>query len=200
MLKGAGYIILIISTVLLVGSCSKEGATTRQVPKDSTYFSIRQFEADQIQLYSGTPYSLYRISYLNNEKDTTIVNFMNMDWASIFRTFNATDISDPKFLGHYNFAAYDDETTGTRSYTYTAADDKLFTRMFQINTDPTNDKITSIYIETAKQSFLGSTSQKLLYVPLRIIQIQESVHNLIGPTRNLRVDYRFMQEDEVEQI
>jgi hypothetical protein len=199
MLKATCCTILSMSLLSLLTSCQRNFSAQRQVSKDSTYFSIRQFEADQVQFYGGAPYSLYRISNLNNEKDSTIVNFMNMDWASIFRIFSATDISDPRFIGHYEFAAFDDETTGSRSYTYTAIDKKLFTRLLQINTDPSNDRITSIYIETARSGFLGSTTQKLLYIPLRIIQIQESVHNLIGPTRSLRVDYRFMQEDEVEQ-
>jgi hypothetical protein len=198
-LKAILYFLLAISTVFFTTACRLGADSNRVVSKDSTYFSMKQFEVDQAQLYGGTPLSLYRIAYLDDKKDTTIVNFMNMDWASIFRTFSAADISDPKFIGHYVFNAFDDETTGSRSYVYTAADAKQFTRLLQINTDPSNDRITSLYIETAKHSFLGSTTQKLLYVPLHIIQIQESVHNLIGPTRNLRIDYRFMQPEEVVQ-
>lgn len=159
-------------------------------------FSIRQFAADQIQTYSGQPYTLYQISRLNGVVDTTIVNFFNMDWASILHAFAKTDISDPKFLGQYSFNGFDDAITGNRDFVYTAKEPDLFTRMLQINTDPSNNRISSIYIETRKGDLFGSSTQKLLYIPLHVIQIQETAHSLIGPARNLRVDYRFMGDEE----
>ena len=181
-------------------SCKRSTVDNEPSVSDSSYFSIRYFIKDQIQAYYGMPFSLYRVAHLNGKVDSTLVNFLNMDWTSILSTFSATDISAKKFLGKYDFYMSDDETTGNRGYTYTAKDPNVFTRMLQINTDPSNNLITSIYIETSKQDFFGNKKQKLLYIPMRIIQIQESEGSLIGKARNLRVDYRFMQEDEVEQF
>jgi hypothetical protein len=136
---------------------------------------------------------------MNDQVDSTLVDFFNMDWASILGTFSATDISARKYLGSYSFSMFDDNVTGNRGYAYTATDPKAFTRLLQINTDPFNNRITSIYIETAKKDFFGSKTQKLLYIPLRVIQIQESEGNLLSKGRNMRVDYQFLQPDEVEQ-
>ena len=200
-LKRSTFIPLILLAGLVIfSSCQKHAADDRPVVADSAYFSIKQFAADQMHTYYGAPYTLHRISHLDGSLDSTMVTFFNMDWSSILNTFFATDISARKYLGKYSFSMSDDETTGGRGYMYTATDPDIFTRTLQINTDPSNNRITSIYIETAKGDFFGSKSQKLLYVPLRIIQIQETEHNLFRKARNLRIDYRFMEADEVEQL
>jgi hypothetical protein len=179
-------------------SCQKYKTSDLVVNDGDTYFSIKQYAADQIQMFAGVPHSLYRITELNGEKDTTIANFLDMDWAPIFQAFSAADIAQQKFVGQYDFSEYDDNTTGSRGLMYTAKPQfsELLTRVLQINTDPTNNRITSIYIETVKKDFWSSTKQKLLYVPLRVMQIQEEKHYLIGKARNLRVDYRFMGVDD----
>src|ERR1043165_611590 len=191
---------LLVVSLLTVLSCQRYAPNKEVVNANDTYFSIKQYAADQIKMFGGIPHSLYRITHLNENVDTTIANFLNMDWAPIFKMFGETDISQLKYVGLYDFNIYNDDATYSRGLIYTAKDPSLLTRTLQINTDPTNNKITSIYIETAKHDFWGSTTQKLLYVPLHLIQIQETQHNLIGKARNLRVDYRFMRDDDVEQI
>lgn len=177
-------------------SCQRYRSEPSTINNSDTYFSIKQYAVDQAQVLGGVPHGLYRISQLNGKSDTAITNLLIMDWGPILKTFSATDIAPKKYIGSYDFSVYDDDITGSRGFIYTAKDPKLFTRTLQINTDPSNNKITSIYIETARHDFWGSMSQKLLYVPLRIIQIQESQSSLIGKARNLRVDYRFMRDDD----
>lgn len=187
-----------VAALLSAVSCQRYTPGKEVVNDGDTYFSIKQYAADQIQMFGGVPHSLYRITYLNGVKDTTIANFVDMDWAPIFKVFGAADISPKKFIGMYDFNIYDDEATGSRGLIYTAKAqfNDLLTRTLQINTDPSNNKITSIYIETAKKDFWGSVKQRLLYVPLRVIQIQEERHNLLGKARDLRVAYRFMGTDD----
>lgn len=189
-----------VISLLSALSCQRYGAREAIVNANDTYFSIKQYAADQIQMLGGVPHGLYRITHLDGNVDTTIANFMNMDWAPIFQVFSESDISPKKFIGSYAFSVYEDDITGSRGLIYTAKDPKLLTRTLQISTDPSNNRITSIYIEMAKSDFFGSSKKKLLYVPLHIIQIQETKNSLFGKVQNLRVDYRFMGEDEVEQI
>jgi hypothetical protein len=186
--------------LLMLSSCQRYGTSKELVNDGNTYFSIKQYALDQVQMFGGVPHSLYRIVHLDGKVDSTITNFINMDWASIFQIFGASDISPKKFIGQYDFASYDDDATSSRGLIYTAKREypNLLTRTLQINADPSNNKITSIYIETAKSDFWGSTRQRLLYVPLRVIQIQEEQHGLLGKARKLRVDYRFMRDDEIE--
>lgn len=194
-LKSLRVIALLVTTLLSIAACQKYEARNEIVNDGNTYFSIKQFAADQINMYARVPFSLYKLVYLDGKVDSTVVNFINIDWAPILRAFGETDISDKKFLGQYDFSVYLDSTMGTRVALYTAKNDKLLTRSLQIATDPSNDKITSIYIETAHHDFWGSETQKLLYIPLRIIQIQKSKHRLLGKDWELRTEYRFMGDN-----
>ena len=201
LVKRTPYLLLLLLTLAICGaSCKSNTGDNEPPPADSSYFSIRQFIKDQIDTYYGAPYTLYRVARLDGQVDSTLVDFFNMDWGSVLGTFSATDISARKYLGSYSYSMSDDDITGNRGHAYSATDPKAFTRLLQINTDPSNNRITSIYIETAKRDFFGSKTQKLLYIPLRIIQIQEREGNLLSKDRDLRIDYKFLQEDEVEQF
>lgn len=182
---------LLVSASLSISACQRYVARNAIVNDGNTYFSIKQFAVDQIQTYGQQPFSTFRITKLNGKTDTTLANFTDMDWAPILNSFGETDISDKKFLGQYDFSMYDESITGARVLSYTAKNDKLLTRTLQIAADPTNNKITSIYIETAQNDFWGSQTQKLLYVPLRLIQIQKSKHGLLGKAWDLNTEWRF---------
>ena len=151
-----------------------------------------------MRTYLGTPYSLYRISHLEGRNDTGIVNFLTMDWTGILQAFMAADISSKKFAGMYDWSIENDETTGNRGHSFTAKDPKLFTRLMHVNTDPTNNRITSIYIETHKGDFWGAKTGKLLYIPLKLIQIQERNSPRFGKARSLRIDYKALDDEEGE--
>ncbi len=189
------FTIAILVSLSLSISCQKYENRNVVVNDRNTYFSIKQFAADQIQMYGRVPFSLYKIVHLNGKVDSTVVNFINLDWAPILHAFEETDISDKKFIGQYDFSIYDESITGSRIAAYTAKNDKLLTRRLQIGTDPSNNKITSIYIETKKNGFWGSSSQKLLYIPLHLIQLQQSKKPLLGRAWDLRTEYRFMRDD-----
>lgn len=189
---------LFLIIIVLFFSCKrseKKAVAPAELTTDSaqTYFSINQLIDDQIDLYYGQPFTLYRIATLNGKTDSTIVNVDNMDWAAILKAFRGTDIGDKKYLGNYKFSMFDDDATGNRILVYEALDPKLFTRQLQIIIDPSNFKILSVYVETAKNTTWRSRKQRLLYMPLKIIQVQEDEKPLIGGSRNLKVDYRFLQ-------
>jgi len=186
-----------LTIIVLFFSCKRSETTAgaaNEIITDSTqtYFSINQLIDDQIALYYGQPFTLYRIATLNGKLDSTIVNTDNMDWAAILKAFRGTDISDRKYLGQYKFSMFDDDATGNRILVYEAKDPKLFTRQLQLIIDPSNFKILSVYVETAKNTTWRSRKQKLLYMPLKIIQLQEDEKPLVGEARNLHVDYRFL--------
>lgn len=198
LLRSLTSIILAVVSLMLTSCGDYTQSYTDGKISDSSYFPIKVYAAAQIKTYFGAPYTLYRISHLDGVVDTTLVNYYNMDWGDILKPFLATDISERKYIGQYDFAVSDDEITGNRGYTYTAKTPDLYTRLLQVNFDPTNFRIRSIYIETHKGDFWGSRSGKLLYVPLRIIQIQETSKTLLGKVRNLRVDYKYMGSDDDE--
>jgi len=158
-----------------------------------TYFSVFQFIQDQFKSYRGTPYSFIRTEVLNGKKDSTMVNINTIDWGSVLQPFVASDIGDKRYIGHYKFDMFEDNTTGTRNFFYEAIDDTLLTRKLQISADPVSNRIVSIYVETQKRTGWGSErTQKLFYKPLKYIQIQEYEKKKFGADKDLRVEYQFL--------
>jgi hypothetical protein len=179
--------IIIYSWLLLaIGSCKKTEKS--KAASGGTYFSVTQFARDQFSTFSGQPYTLQKVVTLNGKVDSSFVQAMTLDWGSVLKPFFESDISDRKFLDQYNFNLFDDNATDSRNYFYEAKDKKLLTRNLQISTDPFNNRIKSIYVETEKNGKV----QKLFYRPLKLIQIQEYESSFLGTDKNLKVEYYFM--------
>ncbi len=192
----------IFGTILVTGfisvllpACGKKDSgegTCDPAKLKGTYYSIRQFARDHYGMYKGTPYGFKKITVLNNKKDTVYENIYTIDWPMIFKTFFETDISDKKFLCHYNFSMFDDDVSSTRNYYYEAKDPGLYTRKLIISTNPTTEKVESIYIETEKKTTFTFQSQKLLYIPLKVIQIQRYEKSFMQSPKDLYLEYDFM--------
>ena len=187
------WFFLLLALIATSGSgCSKTEKKANIPVEGGTYFSIRQFAKDQLDAYWGQPFTLQRIETVNGETDSAYISTYKMDWASVLKTFFESDISDPKYLGKYRFSMFDDDATDSRTYYYEAIEEDLFTRSLQIITNPYNDMIKSIYIETASNGRMGQRSQKLYYSPVKVIQIQEFESSALGKDKNSRIEYRFM--------
>lgn len=184
--------ISLLLSVLILGSCQHKPADKKPEAKkeEGRYFSVREFAKDQFDVYWGQPLMAEKKETFDGKTDTSLLSCLNIDWAPILETFFETDISAPKFLGKYNFSIIDDSLTVSRTYYYEAKDKELFTRTLQIATDPFTDKVKSIYVETERN---GKT-QKLYYAPVRILQIQQFESTASGKSKNLRTEYRFLQE------
>lgn len=174
-------------------SCGRKADVPNTDASNSAgYFSIKDFTKDQWKTFHGKPYVLHQYVTLNGKTDSIMLNALTMKWSLLFKTFFETDISDPKFLDRYDFDMFEEPTTQTRTFTYTAKEPELFTQKLQIAADVYNNKIRNIYIETVKESFWNVQRQKLLYSPVHVIQIQEENDPLIGSTKNLSIAYKFM--------
>lgn len=186
--------LLLLMFWTFVSSCQK--AEDQKVsPTDltnGTYFSIKDFTKDQWKTFHGQPYVLHQYITLNGKTDSSIQSALTMKWSAIFKTFFEADISDPKYLEQYDFTMFEEPTTESRTFTYTAKDPALFTKKLQIAADMYNNKIRSIYIETEKQTFWNTQTQKLFYSPVRVIQIQQHNDPLIGMQKDLVIEYKFM--------
>jgi len=184
---------LVLTALLFLFSCKgEEEQKATANPATGTYFSIKDFTKDQWKTFHGQPFMLHQYVTLNGKTDSTILSALTMKWSLVFKTFFETDISDPKFLEQYDFAMFEESTTETRTFTYTAKKPELFTQKLQIAADMYTNKIRNIFIETQKQTFWNTQTQKLFYSPLRVIQIQEHNDPLIGRQKDLVIEYKFM--------
>ena len=185
--------LVLLSIVVTLVCCKKKPVPDPHPEIKGTYFSIMQFAGDQWTTYHGMPFGLVKIVSTNGKTDSSYVSALTMDWGTdVLKPFFESDISNRKYLGHYRFSSFDDDLLGTRTYAYDAIDDDLFTRKLYISFNPENNKIVSIYIETQKQSNAKTITQKLLYKPLKLIQIQEFEGASMGAKMETEVKYIFL--------
>jgi hypothetical protein len=179
--------------VLLFVSCKKNVVPAANPDIKGTYWSIVQFAMDQWATYHGQPISLVKIVKEDYKVDSSYVSALKMDWGTdVFKYFFATDISDKKYLGHYNFSSFDETTNQAHVYSYEAIDEDLFTRKLWITTDPSNNKILSIYIETRKNADAKQEVEKLYFKPQKLIQIQQFENSSTGLKMEKEIKYRFL--------
>lgn len=189
-LRNAVFVALI---ALCCFSCrEKEAAAPVTTPSGATYFSIKDFARDQWETFHGKPLMLVEYTTVNGKTDSNVVSALTMKWSEVFKRFFETDIGDPKFLERYNFEMFEEEATQTRTFAYTAKEPELFTQKLQIAADAYTNKIRNVYVETQKQSFWSTKTQKLLYSPMRVVQMQEHTDPLIGFQKDVVVEYKFL--------
>lgn len=184
-------VIVILSAAI---SCTpkKPKVEHEKAGQNGTYFSIKQFTDDQWRTYRGQPFGFQKFVYKDGTVDSSLTNVDEMNWGAILQPFFESDISDPRFLGHYNFSQFEDNATQTLNYYYEAKEDSLFTRKLQIMVDDVTSKVRSIYIETEKNTQHKHITRKLFYIPLDVISIQEFDHS--SPSaKELRIEYRFLR-------
>lgn len=187
-------VVLPVMALLLFTACKpKPKPLPVQYDADKgTYFSIKQYVKDQWNTYLGQPFGIIKVTTRNGKADSSLKNTYNVAWGDILDKFFATDISKPEYLGHYRFDMFLDESTDTRNFYYEAIDDTLFTRKLQISAMQENNKIRSIYIETERKTGTKDIIQKLSYLPLKVIQIQEFDALATGDKNESRVEYFFL--------
>jgi len=182
---------VLLVPLLLFTACKKQVKTEKH-HLDGNYWSVRQFAQDQFNTFHNQPYTLQRIIVANGKSDTSYVSAFDLDWGYVLKTFFESDISDQKYLDHYRFDTFDDNTTMSRTFYYEAIDDNLFTRKLQILVDPLNNRIRNIYIETRKKTRWKEREEKLYYAPIKEIQIQIHEKSFMSDPKDSLIEYRFM--------
>ncbi len=176
-------------------SAKKEPVTdTTGLAVDTTaepYFSIRAFFDDQWKTRSGMPYTLLRVEKNDGRADSAFADLDSALWNELRAPFDAADISDKKFAGLYNFEMFDDEATQTANLNFDARKPDLFMQKMYITVDQFSRRVLSVYIETQDAREGYSHSQKLNYIPDRIIQILEFEKTAGSPARNHTLEYRY---------
>lgn len=159
-----------------------------------SYFSVRQYALDQWNMWYGEPFLIVKSVRVNNGGyDSSYTTSDSINWAPIFKSFFATDISDRKFLGKYKFTQFDDPADQTHNFFYEALEDDLYTRKFLITIDQYNQQVRGIYAEAIESSMGDDKIVKLYYKPMKRIQIQETETPMMGEKKHTVTEWEFLR-------
>ena len=183
------YSALLFILIAVAFSSCKENEPDFFADVKGTYFSINQYALDEWANHAHDPLTFSKKYVVNKKADSGYVNMEHLDWNTVLKTFLETDISDRKYLGKYKFSQFDDNSDNTHDFMYMTSDKNLFTQELLITMDVHTTAVTGIYIETYKKNFLGETTQKLYYAPMKTIQIQRHENPLIGQKKEILLQY-----------
>jgi hypothetical protein len=187
-----GFALLLLCTQTLVSCRTDKNKIVKDTVLKGNYYSVKQFFQDQWNSFEGQPYSLYKITEDAKGIDTQMVSALDLNWRSIALLFWYTDISDSSFRSKYEVNTFQDLSMQTMTLYYEAKDEQLVTQVLQVVVDLLNKKIKSIYITANKTQNGLHLVQKLLYKPLKTIQIQEELYLPSGVTQKSTTSYIFM--------
>jgi len=187
-----GFALLLLCTQTLVSCRTDKNKIVKDTVLKGNYYSVKQFFQDQWNSFEGQPYSLYKITEDAKGIDTQMVSALDLNWRSIALQFWDTDISDSSFRSKYEVNTFQDLSMQTMTLYYEAKDEQLVTQVLQVVVDLLNKKIKSIYITANKTRNGLHLVQKLLYKPLKTIQIQEELYLPSGVTQKSITSYIFM--------
>jgi len=187
-----GFALLLLCTQTLVSCRADKNKIVKDTVLKGNYYSVKQFFQDQWNSFEGQPYSLYKITEDAKGIDTQMVSALDLNWRSIAVQFWDTDISDSSFRSKYVVNTFQDPSMQTMTLYYEAKDEQLVTQVLQVVVDLLNKKIKSIFITANKTRNGLHLVQKLLYKPLKTIQIQEELYLPSGVTQKSTTSYIFM--------
>ena len=193
-----GFLPLLAGTLMLA-ACGTDplresaGKAAEGLP---TYFSMKGFILDQINLLQGQPYTLQKIVKLNGQTDTSIVALQTEDWSPVYAAFREAEIGLPKYTGRYNFSQFHEDITRTEQFVYEAKEEKLPIRRLMIAINDETARVTSVIAETEKHNFWGGEKKRLYYAPLKVILIQEDATAKVGADKTFSVEYRFLRDQD----
>ena len=187
LLKCSAFAILIF----VIASCNKKKEDPNQ-KIEGTYFPVVKYFRQQWKMIADQPYSYMKVENEKEHTDTSYVSGDSMEWVGIIKAFCDADISDKKYIGHYDFSSYEVPDFEGLAWTYEAKDDNLFTQRLDIIFNLQMTKVLSIYIETKKVSTFSTQTQKLYYSSLKTIQIQQYKKSIFGSEEGKSVSYYFM--------
>lgn len=183
------HILFILLALFLTQSCKQK--PQEENPNVDTYFSVKQFLDDQWVNREGIPFTLRKITTFNGITDSSFIGLDSTVWQQIREKFDPTDISKPEFLDQYFYSNYDEDALDLTILHYEAKDKNLFTQKMDVNVDMFNNRVRSIYIETRKKNAIYIKTEKLLYAPDQIIQIQQFEKSIVSPIKEMKVVYLF---------
>ncbi len=118
---------------------------------------------------TNMPYVYLKVSQTNKQVDTVRVQSTSMPWDEIRSLFAKASINKPELNHHYSIDIMKDSILNTKTIYYKSLASEDYTRTLNIISSGDDNKLTSVYIETADHDEIS----KILYIPESLIQIQK---------------------------
>ena len=177
--------IVVLSCSLFFFSCNNEEKYTGEDVMN--YPDLNKVLNDSWDMEA--PYVYLKVSKEGKKVDSTQVQSTSMPWDEIKSMFDKADIHKDELNHHYAIDLMKDSMSGTTTLYYKSLAPKDYSRTLNIISDSSNNELTSVYFETAEGD---SKISKVLYLPKKLIQIQE--RNKVDGNNKIKVETYYFPE------
>lgn len=174
-----------------VDTGAQPAVVSQNVDSNSEYFSINEFMDDQWKYLKTQAYVLRRYRTVNNVEDSAYTELNDKLFRELKSRFGAADISGAAYRGKYHVTLSLDTALNMVNLLYVSADPALPTRQTLLSMDKENSRITQVYVSMQSDSSGTFRTQNLLYVPEKVIQIQEYEKQANAEPVNTKIIYKF---------
>lgn len=119
------YVISLIIVFSFYISCKpKAPADEKETIVDtSKFFQVSQYINSQIEEVKKVPYYIYKLDIVNGKQDSSVIN--NTTFGQLAAQFLKPDINDEKLKPNYKESIFEDQTTASVTFNYSAKDKDL---------------------------------------------------------------------------
>ena len=136
---------------------TKQAADTTD--NSSVYYPVNSYIRQQIKDVDTTPYFLYRLATVDNKKDSAIINRATFDTE--MKMFLLPQLEEKALRKDFTEAAFDDESTGSITLTYTPKSKDNPVQNVSVLLDKDNQQVKWIFINTLMSNSDSTVIQRI---------------------------------------
>lgn len=137
---------IVASTIFIAcGQQPKQPVQAQITSSDTTlYFQVAQFIKGEIAEVNRTPFFIYKISGVNNQRDSTPIN--TAQFTVLAQSFLSPDISQPPLKNQYSESVFFDETTNNYAISYTTSNKELEVQNVEVLLNEDGETVKRVFI------------------------------------------------------
>jgi len=162
-----GFAIMIF--ILSISFCKNP---IQQASSPKPYFDLTTFFNEQISLLQKDSIVVMKTSIIDDKSDQHEMNWI--DWKRELALFTASDINKASLIGKYTIDTIRIDST-ERKIRYSTIDSSVRTRLVEVTLK--QSEVKQIYIVNKTSGYLSSSSESLLYQPMKAYIVKTSTIN-----------------------
>lgn len=156
MKKGLAFIFLLLP-VFLLQNCKQKTNNNNSFTATSDsliFFPVNVYIQGQISKVDSFATAIYKINITGSSRDSSVIS--KQEFSQLAQSFLAYDISSKPLHRFYKETVFDDQTTQSLTFNYTAMVDTLPLRSIDVLLDKTGQQLKNIFM-SAETSTTDST-------------------------------------------
>lgn len=179
-MKKRWFLLYSLTAILFLSSCKNNKQPTTQTNTDTTsFFPVNDYLATDIKDVVQTPYFIYKKTIINNKQTDSIV-ISKKEFEQLANEFLQRNITAIALKSFYKPALFNDLSTKSITFTYTALKDDLPVRMVSVLLDDETNKLKHVFITAVTTNKDSTITEQLSWKAGKSFRINRFIEKANG--------------------